>query len=75
MKEARFKIGHKFLKGNREKHECIIIDILKTYNSDEELVEIRYECQHNFLGQTITHIEGDTTIARGSLNENGQLRI
>lgn len=65
--EPRFKIGQKFKPiGRKHAQICTIVDILKTYNSAGELVEIRYVSEHEFLGQkVIDRNVVDTTIARG----------
>jgi hypothetical protein len=54
----RFKIGLKFTerrgKGSKaiaREHE--IIDVLRTYNSADELVSLRYVTKHKLLGQDV----------------------
>lgn len=62
----RFKIGQQFTTRGKHPRLFTVTDILKTYNSKGELVRIRYEATHEFLGQTITDCDVcDTTIARG----------
>jgi hypothetical protein len=51
---AKFKVGDKFVTRGKVKKLCTITDILKTYNSKNELVEIRYVAVHYFMGQAIT---------------------
>lgn len=66
MKEARFKIGTKFKTRGKYPRECTVVDILKTYNSKGELVEIRYVTTHEFMGQTVIDKNVvDATIAMG----------
>ena len=62
----RFAIGTTFKTRGKHPRECTVVDIYKTYNSANELVEFRYVAEHYFMGQKITdrHV-GDTTIARG----------
>lgn len=67
--EARFKIGQKFTPNRKHARECTVTDILKTYNSKGELVKIRYEATHEFMGQLVTDYDvTDTTIAMGIPN-------
>lgn len=67
--EARFKIGTKYTARGKQKRECTVTDILKTYNSAGELVKIRYVATHEFCGQIITeHDVVETTIAMGNPN-------
>lgn len=51
----KFKIGLQFTRvtGKRKDLETII-DILKTYNSKNELVKLRYVTTHYFMNQLIT---------------------
>jgi hypothetical protein len=44
---------------SRGKHPktCTVTDILKTYNSKEELVKTRYITTHEFMGQTVTEYD------------------
>ena len=47
------------------KRECTVIDILRTYNINNELVSIRYVSAHNMLGQLVKNNDiVATTIAR-----------
>lgn len=66
----RFSIGDKFIRQSRKhKYTETITDILKTYNSNDELVKVRYVATHEFLGQTVTDSDiCDTTIARGLID-------
>jgi L,D-peptidoglycan transpeptidase YkuD (ErfK/YbiS/YcfS/YnhG family) len=49
-----YAIGTKFLSGGKHKRECIVTDILKTYNSAGDLVKTRYQASHEFMGQIVT---------------------
>jgi len=61
--EPRFKIGDAY--ADRNKRVCTIVDILKTFNSGGDLVDVRYVSQHMFLGQSVTTRDVlDITIAR-----------
>lgn len=66
--EPRYKIGQKYIPAGRHGKECTVIDILKTYNSKNELVTVRYISTHEYLGQTIINYDVcDSTIFRGAL--------
>ena len=59
-------IGTKFTTRGKHPKECIVTDILKTYNSKGELVSTRYVATHEFLGQTVTDYDVvAVTIQRG----------
>lgn len=61
----RFEIGQRFMSNGKHPREMVISDILRTYNSANELVRIRYVAQHTFMGQIVTdHDVCETTIAR-----------
>lgn len=62
-----YKIGTKFIKryGNTER-ELEVEDILKTYNSKNELVSTKYVCFYKFLGQKVYDYDVcGTSIFRG----------
>jgi hypothetical protein len=62
----RFEIGTQYQTRHKHPKVCTIIDVLKTYNSKNELVKIRYVSTHEFMGQIITDNDVlDTTIALG----------
>jgi len=55
---------------SRGKHPilCTIIDILKTYDSKNELVKTRYVASHMFMGQVVIDSEVvNATVALGLL--------
>jgi hypothetical protein len=59
-------IGTKYKTRHKEPRLCTVTDILKTYNSKGELVQVRYVAVHDVLGQQV--VESDvvaTTIAMG----------
>ena len=61
-----YPIGTKFMSLGKSPYECTVIDVLKTYNSKNELVRIGYEAAHEFLGQIVTeHNLPAASIARG----------
>ena len=65
-KSPRFNIGTQFLSAGKHPKLCTVTDILRTYNSRDELVSIWYVATHEFMGQIITdRAICDTTIARG----------
>ena len=62
-----YEIGTKYTaKGGRKDIETIT-DILKTYNSKNELVKIEYQVEHTLAGQNITHYVSHTTIKRAEI--------
>jgi hypothetical protein len=71
MREPKFKIGQQYKTMGKNAKVCTIIDIHKTYNSNGEMVKLRYVSQHEFCGQILKDDDVvETTIARG-LIENG----
>lgn len=60
------KIGMKFLSGGKNKRLCTVIDILKTYNSKNELVKTTYLEQHEFCGQKVKSEVSCVTVQRGN---------
>ena len=61
----RFAIGTTFKSHGKHPKTLRVSDILRTYNAAGELVRIRYEAQHEFMGQIVTdHDVCETTIAR-----------
>lgn len=67
----RFNIGTQFKTRGKHPRLCTVTDILKTYNSAEELVSIRYVATHEFMGQTVTDRDVvETTIAMGLIGNN-----
>lgn len=61
-----YPIGTKYMTRGKAPRECTVIDVLKTYNSKNELVHTRYVSTHIFAGQTVTNKDVvATTIAMG----------
>ena len=61
-----FPIGTVFKTRGKNPRVCTVVDILKTYNSANELVRIRYVATHTLMGKTVTdHDVCRTTIAMG----------
>lgn len=60
-----FPIGTRFKTRGKHPRLCTVVDILKTYNSAGELVEVRYLTTHECLGQIVTDRVVRTTIAMG----------
>ena len=60
-------IGMQFLanEGKRGKNIYTVTDILKTYNSNDELVKTEYEAYRLFLGQKLKSNFCAVTIQRG----------
>lgn len=70
----RFLIGTRFLTSGRHPRLCAVTDIYRTYNTDNELVDVRYVAEHEFCGQKVTEYGiPDATVAMGiqNLREKG----
>ena len=66
----RYSIGTKFKSGGKNPRECTVIDIYRTYNSENELVKLNYVAVHDFLGQKVTDREVcQSTIDRGLISQ------
>jgi hypothetical protein len=64
--EPKYKIGQQYQTRGKYPRLCTITDILKTYNSKDELVKITYVSTHEFLGQIVTNYDVvQTTITLG----------
>ena len=62
----KYAIGQQFYTRGKHPRLCTVIDILKTYNSKDELVAVRYVATHEFMGQTLTDRDViETTIDMG----------
>ena len=77
--ENIYEIGTQYIPvGKNRDYVCTVTDILRTYNSKNELVMVRYIAQHEFMGQLVTDpTVVQPTIARGivKLNESNKARI
>lgn len=64
--EARFAIGTKFRTRGKNPRICMVTDVHRTFNAAGDLVSIRYQATHDFMGQAVTsHDVVDATIAMG----------
>jgi hypothetical protein len=64
---ARFPIGTQFYTRGKHRKHCTVTDILRTYNSRDELVKVRYVASHDIIGQHVFDYDVcETTIAMGS---------
>lgn len=71
--KQRFSIGTKYQSRGKVKRICTVVDVLKTYNSKDELVSIRYVSSHDFMGQQVLDRDVvDATIAMGLINGKGE---
>tara|TARA_R110000822_G_scaffold2258_4_gene10856 strand:+ start:214 stop:447 length:234 start_codon:yes stop_codon:yes gene_type:complete len=66
LKKENIKIGVKFLSSGKNKIVCTVIDILKTYNSKNELIKTTYIEQHLFCGQNIKSEVVAVSVQRGN---------
>jgi hypothetical protein len=65
----QFPIGTQFKTRGKHPRLCTVIDVLKTFNSKDELVSVRYVATHEFAGQTIADRDVcATTIKLGLVN-------
>ena len=66
--KPRYDISTQYISQGKRKDVCTVIDILTTYNSNNEIVNIKYISAHDFLGQTVYDYDvPESTIARGIL--------
>jgi|JI10StandDraft_1071094.scaffolds.fasta_scaffold1083636_2 hypothetical protein len=66
--QARFSIGDTFKTRGRHPRLCTILDILRTYNSNGELVRVRYVASHKLNGQVIMDYDVcETSVLMGKL--------
>jgi hypothetical protein len=63
-----YPIGTQFYSAGKIKRLCTVVDILKTYNHNGDLVKTTYVTEHEFLGQVIRSHDVKTTIDRAKLN-------
>ena len=64
-------IGTQFIPRGKRQDVCTVTDILKTYNSKNELVRTEYISTHEFMGQIINRVDCAVTIQRGELEKKG----
>jgi hypothetical protein len=48
-----FEIGTQFKTRGKHPRLCTVTDILRTYNSRDELVKVRYVASHDIIGQQV----------------------
>lgn len=61
-----YPIGTKFKSSGKFPRECTVIDVLKTFNSKNELVKVRYVATNQMVGQVVKNNDVCATeIARG----------
>ena len=66
MTTPKFPIGTQFKTRGRHPRLCTVVDIHWTYNSDNELVKMRYVATHVVMGQIIMEYDVvETTILMG----------
>lgn len=62
----RFPLGTRFIPTGKRQEVLTVVDVLRTYNNDGELVRIRYVAAHQLMGQIVLDRDViETTIARG----------
>lgn len=68
-KQPKFEIGTRFIKLQNIKSKRIetIIDIYKTTNSNNEIVEIQYLIENEMNGQKVKGLCNEITILRGQI--------
>lgn len=68
-KQAKFKIGQKFMTSGKNPRIATVTDILKTYNSAGEMVKLRYVAQYPSALNVITDYDvNETSIAMRAIN-------
>ena len=67
LKVNEIKIGTQFMSSGKHKKVCTVVDILKTYNNNKELVKTTYIEQHEFCGQVLKSEVVATTIQRNHI--------
>lgn len=57
-------IGVVFKTRGKAPRTCKVVDVLRTYNSKNELVKVRFVATHDFCGQSIT----DSDICKATID-------
>jgi hypothetical protein len=71
VSRPRFKIGQQFKSSGKQPKLCTIVDVLRTYNTRCDLVEVRYIATHEFCGQLVRDSNvHDIEIAKGLVTGN-----
>lgn len=70
MRTHKYKIGQQFKTRGKHPKLCTVTELLTLTNSKGEVVEIRYEAKHEFMGQIVTDYSvPETTIAMGLIED------
>lgn len=66
---STIEIGTQFKRVGRKCPKIeTVVDVLRTYNSAGELVDVKYVAEHEFMGQTVKDYSVvATTIKRGAI--------
>lgn len=65
LKKEDITIGTQFIHRRKNRNDlCTVTDILRTYNSKDELVKVEYVAEHEFCGQKVTDTYVAVTIQR-----------
>lgn len=51
--ESVYPIGTRFMSRGKHPRECVVRDILRTYNAAGDLVRVRYVATHELMGQSV----------------------
>ena len=74
--QARFPIGLSFkYYARKHNNQMTIVDIYTTRNAAGDVVRLEYLVAHEFLGQQVTELMVDPSIARSLTNEQLQIYI
>jgi len=65
--EVKYKVGTKFIPISKRKDTHTIIDIYTTRNLNNDIIEIEYACQHQFMKQIVNSRVIRTTIDRAQI--------
>ena len=68
-----YKIGQKYIKRNKRKDICTVVDILYVFNNAGELVKYSYVTTHEFMGQIVTEHDVNETSIKMALVINGKV--
>ena len=61
---ARFPVGLTYSARNKRRDVTTIIDIYTTRSEAGEVIKIEYQTAHDFMGQSVSKLECDSTVAR-----------
>ena len=69
--KLQFRLGTQFIRRNSKRNDIeTVVDILVTRNTKDEVVAVRYVCEHDFMGQIVTDSDVPaSTIARGYIEQ------